>query len=426
MGISNVNPVQVTESAGIAPVHRYGQKQSTNLKTDLSETAQPVAQKEKVQDESDPKVSAEEQKAEAVCRVDNPKTKESDEQTEQPVDKVAATPEKKSVDPNHDHRIFMTGKELFNLPVGDEQYLLEGLLPYGNLMLLTGDSDTGKSLFAQNLAQAIVSGAEHFLGLSLKAKRKEVLYISTEDGVIDIARRLQKIIQSTEEGNGSEKITFYFPDGSKKTIDVVTEFLSKHQVDLVIVDVAADIFPGNTNDVSDVRLFFNRFKHLISLYNCSMLFLHHTRKGSAKEAANKDQTLGSMAWTAAPRGVLMLKKESDPFDENARTLTLIKGNYASERLKKQGIPITFDSETLRFSASERKNESSSSGSLTKRTDPKTINAVLQLKDRDLTLAGIVEELRISGVIIGKTTVSEILNDQKKGEAKLDDPTNLLG
>jgi len=156
--------------------------------------------------------------------------------------------------------------------------------------------------------------------------------------------------------------------------------------------------------------------------------LHHTRKGSGKESANKDQTLGSQAWTAAPRGLLMLKKESNPFDDNARTLWLSKGNFASESVKNTPIYMTFDSESLRFTESKlsTRNLDDAHGLHSKRTDPKNISAVLELGDKGFTLARIVSELKTNGIIIGKTTVSEILNDRKKAEIKLDDPTNLLG
>jgi len=337
-------------------------------------------------------------------------------------------PEGKAVDTKRTHRIFMTGKELFNLSVKAEPFLLERIIPREVLMVLSGDSDSGKSLWALNFAVHIVTGAEYFIGLKVQVKHNAALIVSTEDGIKDLALRVQKLVQTFEEENLCENLHFCFASG-EKTKNKIAEFLAKTPVDVVIVDVATDIFKGNSNDVSDVRLFFNDYKMLIEKYGCTMLFLHHTRKGSGKEAANKDQTLGSQAWTAAPRGLLMLKKELNPFDDNARTLWLSKGNFAPESVKNTPVYMTFESETLRFTESQlstRNLNEDPPGSFTKRNDPKNINAVLELRNKGLTLAGIVEELNKNGVDIKKTTVSEIINDNKKDEIKLDDPTNLLG
>jgi hypothetical protein len=450
-----INPVHVTGSAENAPVYSHEQEQSTIEKLNHVETTQPVATDEKVQTETDPKVSAQERTPKTVSQVDLPKienqtaaTSEKKPGTEILVeggqrkpfspgkeegltnttdsDPLSGKPVKNATDHKRTHRIFMTGKELFNLPVKSEPFLLENLIPSEVMMVLSGDSDSGKSLWALNLAVGIVTGSESFVGLKLQPKHKAVLIVSTEDGVKDLALRVQKIVRPEQEDH-CQNLHFCFANGDK-TKNRVADFLAKTKADLVVFDVAGDIFKGNPNDITDVRDFFNEYKSLIEKHGCSLLFLHHTRKGSGKESANKDQTLGSQAWTAAPRGLLMLKKESNHLDDNARTLWLSKGNFAPESVKNTPVYMTFESDTLRFTESKSFTRSADDGpgSLSKRTDPKFISAVLELKDKDLTLAGMVEVLNANGLIIGKTTVSEILNDHKKGEVKLDSPNNLLG
>src|ERR1035437_238817 len=52
--------------------------------------------------------------------------------------------------------------------------LVDGLIPVGAITLLVGESDTGKSLLALQLALCVCSNQREFLGLPICAKHKKV------------------------------------------------------------------------------------------------------------------------------------------------------------------------------------------------------------------------------------------------------------
>jgi RecA-family ATPase len=326
---------------------------------------------------------------------------------------------------------FATGKELYDMYTEEKPHLFHGFIPRESLIALTGTSDVGKSLFALNLALHIASGRDSFIGRALHPEHKRVLYVSTEDGNHDLGGRLRKLVQSPMEREGIERIRFLVCTGPE-TIKHVEKYFAKYPADLVIIDVVTDLFDGNTNDVSHVKKFLNILKDLIFRHGCSVLYLHHTRKGSQKEGeADKDHTLGSMAWTAAPRGVMMLRKDSQYQDGRHRKLSLVKGNFASEEDKSKSLSIVFDADTLRFTRATLTTQGlemdeEPSQPYTKTTDPRIIAPVLELQEKGFTLVETVDELKRRGLEAGKTVVSTIRNNHKNDDVKLDNPENLLG
>src|SRR5690606_15196827 len=92
----------------------------------------------------------------------------------------------------------VTAEAMASKPVVEIQYLLEPFLPIGATALIAGKPDTGKSLFARQLATEIAQNSSTFLGFKLNPVYKRALYISTEDG----EQSVQVITSKQHEGLG--------------------------------------------------------------------------------------------------------------------------------------------------------------------------------------------------------------------------------
>jgi RecA-family ATPase len=83
---------------------------------------------------------------------------------------------------------FITIQQLYDQPQPERLYLVEMLLPAGNLTFLVGKPKVGKSLFARLLVFACATGTP-FLGfLSMLCA---VLYLAIEEWAPEVSRHFQ-------------------------------------------------------------------------------------------------------------------------------------------------------------------------------------------------------------------------------------------
>jgi archaellum biogenesis ATPase FlaH len=315
----------------------------------------------------------------------------------------------------------VNGKQLFLSPNEKRQYLLDGWLPRGILAALVGTSDVGKSMFARDLVLHIVLGRKKFIGKLLQPKHNRVLYVSTEDDTNEWVLRLKASICEPQESGKLDGLDILFSQG-KKTFEKIHLYLKQHDTDLVVVDVATDLGIGNINDTDVVRNFLNPLKEMARVYNTTILILHHT--GKRTQGIDKDNTIGSQAWTSAPRAVLMITKESSGYGRTPlRALTLVKGNFAREEEKNRPIPLVIN-DRLSFEPAPLTTAFelyTSTGKKQKKTeDPEIIGKVMELHNQGLTYVDIAAELKGTAHEVGKTTISQIIKENKSNDGETAD------
>lgn len=236
--------------------------------------------------------------------------------------------------------------ELLELNITEIPFLVEKLIPKNTLAILAGQSEIGKSTFYTQLAISIVRGDHEFLGRKLSATFNRVLIISTEDGPIPLSFRANRQLKHSTIGvEKSKKLKVIFD--YEKLEDKIEKHLKLSPVDLVVIDAFGDVFQGDMNSSSSVRLFLNKYVAIIQKYNCSILFVHHVCKGNKKQKSNKDQLLGSTGIEGKMRNVLMLSIVNDQHQ-----LSIVKGNYIPMEEKKQPAYLNFDNESLTFSIAD--------------------------------------------------------------------------
>ena len=238
-------------------------------------------------------------------------------------------------------KMYYTAEELLNREVKEIPMLWKPFIPQTGLAGLTGSSDTGKSTLLRQLAISICLGKTELLGYPLNVRYGSVVYISTEDGKDAISVSIRKQLMGTEPAKVN-RLKFIFNDGDpKKTLPTI---LRKEKVDLVIIDAWTDLFVGNPNDVVQVRTSLNGLSSIAEKFGCSVIILHHTVKNAEYYKPDKNKLNGSQGIEAKLRALIEIRQT----ENGGRMLSILKGNYISNKQKSNSLVLRFDEDQLLF------------------------------------------------------------------------------
>lgn len=303
----------------------------------------------------------------------------------------------------------INGEYLINQNVKSLPFLLDGIFTMSGLAAVSGSSDTGKSSFLRQLAIAIVLGLSEFLGIKLNPRHKRVLIVSTEDDVTAIAYLLNK--QNVENIDGGQFFNLGFIFDTTALLTKLATVLKNFEIDCVIIDAMADLYSGDMNMANKIRSFIYQFQKLADKHNTLFIFLHHTKKGSQYSEPSKDNLLGSQGFEAKMRLVLELRK--DPHNPELRYLSIVKGNYVPESLKKDAMVLRFDNNLL-FTNLNRTVPNSqlaqSSNQRSSRFDRARERAIELRRAENLSIREIHRRLTAEGHSAGISTIGNWIRD----------------
>ncbi|HEX3945336.1 MAG TPA: AAA family ATPase, partial [Rhizomicrobium sp.] len=227
-------------------------------------------------------------------------------------------------------------------PVPEREEVVEGLVPKRAVTGLSGDGGTGKSLLALQLAVAIQRGT-NWLG-RVVFERGPVLYLSAEDDLKEVHRRLYAILAGEQatftelaglhivplvgeesilgkpdsDGSVSPTALFHALESRIKTLRPV----------LVILDTLSDVFGGDENIRVQSRQFVSLFRRLCVRFDTTVLLLAHPSLYGINSGSG---TSGSTGWSNSLRSRLYLErvkgKDNSEDDPDARILRCKKANY---------------------------------------------------------------------------------------------------
>jgi RecA-family ATPase len=243
--------------------------------------------------------------------------------------------------------------------------LVDGLFLRTGLAGIVGASDTGKSMFARQLAIDIATGAESFLNYRLRLQHGSAIYVASEDSRDATAYLLKKQWRGPANGN----VRCLFADECDERISpLIADSLSHERADLVVIDTWGDLFafdakPGaSNNDETPVRRLLAEYKRLATEFGCLIHFVAHTRKGGSKEAPHRDHTSGSGALERKLRCQLHLASVParaieglcpDLKGVDLRALTITKANYLPKDRKDVISLLQWDGNGFRFEDTKR-------------------------------------------------------------------------
>lgn len=233
--------------------------------------------------------------------------------------------------------------------ISPREWMWDQWLPKSEVTLLSGDGGVGKSLFAQQLATSVATGAP-FLGERLP--RGRVFAFLAEDSEEELVRRQQSICSAIPVSfTDLDDLVVMGPRPNNDHIMAATdraglltptrwgrEFEARalaHRPDLIIIDNIAEVFGGNEIVRSEVRQFVGMLTSIARKSQAAVLLLGHPSREGMKSGSGYS---GSTAWNNSVRSRLYMTRPGTGLDRGTR-LTRQKANYAA--LDEDGVALTY-------------------------------------------------------------------------------------
>ena len=200
--------------------------------------------------------------------------------------------------------------ELSQIAIRETKWAVEQLVPEG-LSVLASPPKSGKSFFVLQMGIAVASG-EPFL--NLETSQGKVLYCALEDSLERIRSRLNALFK--EQSNLPESLYIFVDDLPRLDdggISVLGEWIGFYDPRLVILDTWGRVKPANKTRgenayEADVRIV-SEVKRLADRHECSILLVHHLRKGGSRDADWLESLSGSMGLGGTADGILSLVRD---------------------------------------------------------------------------------------------------------------------
>lgn len=237
-----------------------------------------------------------------------------------------------------------TGEKLLLTEIKEIPTLVYPFLQQTGLACLAGSSDTGKSSILRQLAVAIATGENNFLGFQINAKHRSVIYVSTEDLERETAYLLSRQTQRYKP-ELLKGLRFVFD--IENLYSELNKRLTNKPADLVIIDCFADAYGSDLKDTQRIRTYLHPFQELAQKHECLILFLHHTGKRTENFEPSKNNLLSGQGFEAKMRLVIELR--ADLLNPLHRHLCIVKGNYLPASYKKESYVLQFDEQNFVFS-----------------------------------------------------------------------------
>ena len=242
-------------------------------------------------------------------------------------------------------RSVMTAKELLELNITEIPMLVEGLMQKTGLVGITGTSDVGKSCFLRQLALTIASGRSHFLSFPLHTRTKKVIYVSTEDMMLDLAYLVRRHLSNPKKIDPCWENLHFITD-SDNLMRKLAIMMEKTSPDCIIIDAFTDIHKGDNHMATAVRAPLNDMKNLAQKHNSLFVVLNHIGKRAEKNKPSKNNSIGSQGFEAKMR--MLAEIRIDEIDDSKRHLCIVKGNYLPNDQKKNSFVLKMNNENLLF------------------------------------------------------------------------------
>ncbi len=210
------------------------------------------------------------------------------------------------------------------------RWLVEGILPAGETLILGAEPKVGKTLLAVDLAYAVAAG-EPFLGLPVA--RGGVLVVSTDESPQSTRSKLFR--RGFRPGMPVAVLTQF----DVENLEPLVAAIEKFRPSLVVVDSLKSITKNLTvsENSPEFANFVYRLKEVFSAYGCAAVLIHHISKN--REHAGVNKLRGSTAIAGAAWGVWLL----DRTGENSVTLECISRDIPGE-----SIAISLHPESMRW------------------------------------------------------------------------------
>lgn len=181
----------------------------------------------------------------------------------------------------------LSTRELLQMPM--PEWLIQGIIPKGGVVGLYGAPGSKKSFIAIDMAMAVASG-QPWQGHPTQAGT--AIYIAAEGGV-GITKRVRARLAKYQQEPEDVDIAWLTETVSvnNDTDDLTTVFNriddeAEWEPSLIIIDTLARCFDGDENTQQDMGRFIAGVDAMRLRYNATVIIVHHTNVGGARERGN--------------------------------------------------------------------------------------------------------------------------------------------
>ena len=245
---------------------------------------------------------------------------------------------KKGFTPSHNVQKPISAKDL-KITSRKVDWIIDKIIERKNLILLAGESSSGKTSLMYAMASAIGEGSK-FLN-TFSSKKGRVLFIQADESRSNCAHKI-KII------GVSNNIDFLFKDGGfdKLNIQKLSELIGNYY-DIVFLDSITTLLTGGKYSYKDAEFALPLYKlnDLASEKNIPIIFSSHLKKPEHGERinVNKHDVMGNQSIYSAASDIWSIHKSIKPNFEDHFLFTCLKGRNCDEGslLNIQGDQETF-------------------------------------------------------------------------------------
>jgi DNA-binding transcriptional ArsR family regulator len=171
--------------------------------------------------------------------------------------------------------------ELLARDMPDFVRTIDGLLNRGEMMVIGGPPNVGKTWVIMDMMVAIATGTqflEHF-----KTIRTPILFIDEEGSERGNKARFSMLLEGREDFSADD-IPIHAKISSGIRLDApsgkaaITRLLERYRPGVVFLDSLVRVHGGEENSSRAMADFFRMCKRLMDSYDCSFVFTHHIRK----------------------------------------------------------------------------------------------------------------------------------------------------
>lgn len=257
-------------------------------------------------------------------------------------------------------------------PIPDREWLVPGICVRGGATLLNGDGGVGKSLLCLQLQTALALG-QPWLGINTPAKTTRSLGIYCEDEPEELHRRQYDIckyygctmkhldgaaLMMSRVGENNSLMKFDRRQGGGDVTPLFRQIeatVNDMNIEVVIIDTAADTFGGLEIDREQVRTFVQKLRGWALRTRGTVIITQHPSVAGMASGAGSS---GSTGWNNSVRSRVYLtapKRVDDDGDEiptDERFLKFMKSNYGPKGSKlrlmwKDGVFVPISEATAR-------------------------------------------------------------------------------
>ena len=208
----------------------------------------------------------------------------------------------------------LTFEDLLDSESEAVDWLVPGLLPVGETVLLCALPKVGKSKLAIDLAFSVATGESRFLGQ--ETKQGKVLLITPDASKMSLK---QELIKRGFRKQDSPNLHI-FPEWNIDQMAVLEEELENFRPDLVVIDSLKKITAGkeiseNSAEFADNIIALN---DMLKRYRATGILVHHANKSN--DAIGVERARGSTAIVGACWGTWMLERIPKKDPNNAKRM----------------------------------------------------------------------------------------------------------